>query len=165
MATRIQSKSRATKRPLAEHSGSAYGKLPSGKPKTDVKGYPDTAGVPIPVLVKGSTAAAPTPPPGTERIGSWIVQNGASFAPGTVGLVYPDLGVANIDRTGTDLAARLLALTSGDTVWVQTSTGSNTLTVTSATDTGNGWVDVECSAEDAVGTIVDGQVMAIWATI
>ena len=147
---------------MAQVTGSDYVRVASGKPKTDLKGYPDTDGIPQPVLVNDAVTAQP--PAGTVPVGTWIVQNGASFARGTVGLVYPDLGVANLDRTGTDHSATFLALEAGDTVWVKTATGSNTLTVTSATDSGNGWVDVECSAEAPVGSISDGQPMAIWAT-
>lgn len=63
MATRIQSKSRPTKRPMQKGNYSAGGGtftqtgLPGRKPKTDKKGFPDYKGLPAPVLV-GVTVVA-----------------------------------------------------------------------------------------------------------
>ena len=58
-ATRIQTKSRGTKKPMVladfDINGSAitYNKVIARKPRLDKRGYPETAGLPIPVLAQG----------------------------------------------------------------------------------------------------------------
>ena len=59
MGTRLQDKSRPTKRPMAlgdytVNTGTiSYSKIVARKPRPDKKGYPFTNGYPIPVLVQG----------------------------------------------------------------------------------------------------------------
>ena len=58
-ATRIQTKSRGTKKPmvLADYTTATgditYNKVIARKPKIDKRGYPETGGLPMPVLAQG----------------------------------------------------------------------------------------------------------------
>lgn len=159
MGTRIQDKSRPTKRPQAKASGGSYTTVASGKPKTDLKGYPATDGIPAPVLVNDS-GVDPAPPAGTVPLGTWRV--GDETASGEFSAVAALL-VNDIDNSGADQSAVLLALTTGDTVWFKTTTGSNTLTVDTVTDS-TGFVTIAVSGQIPVGVIHPNQPAAFWVT-
>jgi hypothetical protein len=160
MGTRIQDKSRPTKRPQAYVGGtpSAYVKVRSGKPKIDKKGYPRTEGIPVPVLVDGSF---PSGPPGTSLLARWTVGDPAN--PGEFSFVYPDMVLNDLAVGGGDFSAALIALVAGNTVYFATATGSNTLTVADTNDDG-ATVTVTASAEAPTGFIDTGQIAAVWIT-
>ena len=160
MGTRIQDKSRPTKRPMAYLGGtpSAYVKVRSGKPKIDKKGYPRTEGLSVPVLVDGSY---PVGPAGTVFLGRWNVGDPANT--GEFSFIYPTFQINDVDQGGTNHNADFLTLTAGDTVYFATPTGANTLTVASVADSGAS-VTITVNAEAPNGIIDDGQLAAVWIT-
>lgn len=71
MATRIESKSRPTKRPIMEGTGSGDSFVrTAGKPhRFDPRGYTIFEGVPAPVIAAVGEASAPEPEPEPEPEG------------------------------------------------------------------------------------------------
>jgi hypothetical protein len=134
MGTRIQDKSRPTKRPMAtvDVSGN-YVKVRSGKPALDLKGYPRTDGISVPVLVRGAVLA---PPAGLAPIGgAWRAQVTASAANGVIAVDGTNFTIADRDEAGTDVSAAVQALVAGQKLWT-TDAFNNTweATVVSVTD-------------------------------
>jgi hypothetical protein len=152
-ATRIQQKSRPTKRPQAFEDNRTY----SGRPRADKKGFPATEGVPIPVLVKGFVDG----PAGTTDLGTWVVGAGAND--GEFDFTYPEFIINDLNEDGTDQSAVLLALVDDDEIWMETPTGLNLMTVASIADGGD-FVTITLDAETPVGFIDDGQSASIWMT-
>jgi hypothetical protein len=133
------------------NASGAYVKVRSGKPSTDLKGYPRTDGLPVPVLVRGAVLA---PPAGLALIGGrWLGAIAASAAPGTLsvtGDVNAILTIADSDLSGTNVAALVQALTPGEMVW--TSDAFNNTwsgTIDSVVD-GAGVTTITVSAETGV---------------
>jgi hypothetical protein len=152
-ATRIQEKSRVAKKVMAFEDNKTYAR----RPKTDKKGFPTTAGEPIPVLVEGFTDG----PAGTSDLGTWIVGDGT--ADGQLDFTYPDIVINDLNDAGVDQSAVTAALVDDDTVWLETPTGTNVMTVASISDDGD-YVTITLDAEVPVGFIDDGQGISIWAT-
>ena len=131
MGTRIQDKSRPTKRPQATvglDGTPGWDKVRSGKPKIDKKGFPATDGIPYPVTVTGSVSY-PAPSPGTTRIGgTWSLQSFASSDDGSLALDTlggsGDLTIADSDLQGTDVSATIAALAPADVIWIGTPFGT-----------------------------------------
>ena len=152
-ATRIQEKSRVAKKVMAFEDNKTIARTP----RTDKKGFPTTAGIPIPVLIEGFADG----PAGTTDLGTWIV--GAGATTGQLDFTYPDIVINDLNAEGTDQSAVLLALVDNDTVWLETPTGTNVMTVLSVADNTT-YVTITLDAEVPVGFIDTGQGVSIWAT-
>ena len=131
--TRIQSKSRPTKRPQAilDPITGTWSKTPSGRPRTDKKGFPQTSGIPLPVLVNVN-ASAPPPPDGYTAIGTgWRYSAFASTTPGAISNDGAgDLTVAVLDGGSTDVQTELESLNTGDILWLGSDYGEWEATIT-----------------------------------
>ena len=161
MGTRIQDKSRPTKKPI-EVVDQLGAHLKGKRPHDDPKGYPLTNGTPIPVLVRGQPVL-PVGPAGTVLIGYWNIVPAASGTAGSLALIYPLVTLSTVDSAATDQAAVLLALGLGDTLFVGTDTGTNEMVITSVADN-SPQIEFTMSSQDFAGLLNDGQLAAVYGT-
>ena len=166
MGTRIQDKSRPTKRPQATvglDGSPAWDKVRSGKPKIDKKGFPATNGIPYPVSV-GGTASYPTPPGGVVKVGgTWLYE---SFASSDDGHVADDSGgnltISDADREGTDVSATIGAITAGQTIWMGSPFGTWSAVVSTVTP-GSGVTIIAHGTPTVTGGFGFGQIVSFAA--
>jgi hypothetical protein len=139
----------------------------SEKPNLDVSGpFPFAGETPAEwearkVSILAGMETAPTPPAGGVFLGRWrvatIATQGSFYLFGLV------LTISDFAQDGFDKSAELAALAVDDVVTLESATGSNELTVDTVVDEG-GYFTVTASADNAVGVLVDNQIVNVFVT-
>jgi len=155
MGTRIQDKSRPTKRPQATvglDGSPAWDKVRSGKPKIDKKGFPQTLGLAIPVLVRASTTPS-TPPVDAVAIGTgWRYSSVASATPGAISNDGAgNLSIAILDGNGNDVSTEFISVQPADLVWIESDYGNWTALVSTVDQPPGGVVVIVVTNEVSEG--------------